>query len=164
MANPVALISDVGGVPKFYANGDLSSVGTRWTRWKRGFELFAVGKGVNNLDQRKALLLHCAGPSVQDIFYSLVVPDSVDDQNIYDLAVAALDGHFQPQNNAAFERSQFRAMVQLPSETVDQYITRLRQKAVYCDFHNVDENVRDQIIKKCYSQVTTLTKETFRKK
>ena len=112
MANPDALISDVGGVPKFYANGDLSSVGTRWTRWKHGFELFAVGKGVNILDQRKALLLHCAGPSVQDIFYSLVVPDLVDDQNIYDLAVAALDGHFQPQSNAAaFERSQFRAML-----------------------------------------------------
>ena len=104
------------------------------------------------MDQRKALLLHCAGPSVQDIFYSLAVPDLVDDQNIYDLAVAALDGHFQPQNNAAFERSQFRAMVQLPSETVDQYIIRLRQKAVYCDFHNVDENIRDQIIDKCYSQ------------
>jgi hypothetical protein len=60
MANPDALISDVGGVPKFYANGDLSSVGTRWTRWKCGFELFAVGKGVTILDQRKALLLHCA--------------------------------------------------------------------------------------------------------
>ena len=112
MANPDALISDVGGVPKFYANGDLSSVGTRWTRWKRGFELFAVGKGVNNLDQKKALLLHSAGPSVQDIFYSLVVPDPVDDQNVYDLAVEALDGHFQPQSNAAaFERSQFRAML-----------------------------------------------------
>jgi hypothetical protein len=61
MTNPDALISDVGGVPKFYANGDLSSVGTRWTRWKRGFELFAVGKGVNNLHQKKALLLHSAG-------------------------------------------------------------------------------------------------------
>jgi hypothetical protein len=40
------------------------------------------------------------------------VPDPVDDQNVYDLAVAALDEHFQPQNNAAFERSQFRTMVQ----------------------------------------------------
>ena len=80
------------------------------------------------------------------------VPDPVDDQNVYDRAVAALDEHFQPQNNAAFERSQFRAMVQLPSETVDQYIRQLRLKAVYCDFHNVDENIRDQIIEKCYSQ------------
>ena len=43
-------------------------------------------------------------------------------------------------------------MVQLPSETVHQCITRLRQKSVYCDFHNVDENTCDQIIEKCYSQ------------
>ena len=43
-------------------------------------------------------------------------------------------------------------MVQLPSETVHKCITRLRQKSVYCDFHNVDENIRDQIIEKCYSQ------------
>jgi hypothetical protein len=148
MTNPVALISDVGGVSKFDANGAISSAGTRWTRWKRAFELFAVGKGVNNLEQKKALPLHLAGPSVQDIFYTLVVPDPVDDQNVYDLAVAALDGHFQPQNNAALER----ATVQLPSETVNQYITRLRQNAVYCDFHIVDENIRDQIIEKCYSQ------------
>jgi hypothetical protein len=55
MANPAALIGDVGVVPKFDASGDISSVGTRW---QRGFELFAVGRGVNNLDQKKALLLH----------------------------------------------------------------------------------------------------------
>jgi hypothetical protein len=53
MTNPVALISDVVGVSKFDANGAISSVGTRWTRWKRAFELFAVGKGVNNLEQTK---------------------------------------------------------------------------------------------------------------
>ena len=93
-------------------------------------QIFAVGKSVNNLDQKKALLLHSAGPSVQDIFYTLGVPDPVDDQNVYDFAVAALDGHFQPQNNAAFERSQFCAMVQLPSEMVDQYTTRLRLSIV----------------------------------
>jgi hypothetical protein len=102
MANPAALIGDVGVVPKFDESGDISSVGTRW---QRGFELFAVGRGVNNLDQKKGLLLHSAGPSVHDIFYTLVVPDPVDDQNVYDLAVAALDGYIQSQNNAAFERS-----------------------------------------------------------
>jgi hypothetical protein len=91
-------------------------------------------------------------PSFDPKYLHLSQLQKVRSQNIYDLAVAALDGHFQPQNNAAFERSQFRAMVQLPSETVDQYIIRLRQKAVYCDFHNVDENIRDQIIEKCYSQ------------
>ncbi|CAC5385616.1 unnamed protein product [Mytilus coruscus] len=43
-------------------------------------------------------------------------------------------------------------MTQTSSETVEQYITRLRQKAVFCNFHNIDENIRDQVIDKCYSQ------------
>lgn len=43
-------------------------------------------------------------------------------------------------------------MTQTSSETVEQYITRLRQKAVFCNFHNINENFRDQVIDKCYSQ------------
>jgi hypothetical protein len=43
-------------------------------------------------------------------------------------------------------------MEQQPSETVELYITRLRQKAIYCNFADVDENIRDQIIEKCSSK------------
>ena len=43
-------------------------------------------------------------------------------------------------------------MEQKPSETIEQYITRLRQKAIYCNFNNVDENTRDQMIEKCSSK------------
>lgn len=43
-------------------------------------------------------------------------------------------------------------MVQLPTESIDQYVTRLRQKADYCQFgDNIDENIRDQVIEKCLS-------------
>ena len=40
----------------------------KWRRWKRAFELFVVGKGVTDNTQKRALLLHCAGIDVQDIF------------------------------------------------------------------------------------------------
>jgi len=43
-------------------------------------------------------------------------------------------------------------MEQKPSETVEQYITRLRQKAIYYSFADVDENIRDQNIEKCSSK------------
>ena len=75
-----------------------------------------------------------------------------EEETVYDATVRALDAHFTPKVNSAFERSQFRAMTQTSSEAVEQYITRLRQKAVFCDFHNIDENIRDQVIEKCYSQ------------
>eukprot|EP00794_Sanderia_malayensis_P001495 gene1495-1651_t len=43
-------------------------------------------------------------------------------------------------------------MAQLPTESIDPYVTRLRQRADYCRFENkVDENTRDQVIEKCLS-------------
>ena len=43
-------------------------------------------------------------------------------------------------------------MAQLHTESIDQYVTRLRQKADYCQFGDkVDENIRDQVIEKCLS-------------
>ena len=42
-------------------------------------------------------------------------------------------------------------MTQSSEETVDQFICRLRQQAKSCDFADVDEMIRDQVIEKCYS-------------
>ena len=40
-------------------------------------------------------------------------------------------------------------MQQTEGETIDQFVCRLYQKAISCDFANVDEAIRDQIIEKC---------------
>ncbi|CAC5363364.1 unnamed protein product [Mytilus coruscus] len=49
-------------------------------------------------------------------------------------------------------------MIQSSSETIEQYITRLRQRADTLDFGNqnaIDERIRDQIIDKCLSHHLT---------
>ncbi|CAB3999024.1 Neural cell adhesion molecule 1, partial [Paramuricea clavata] len=38
---------------------------------------------------------------------------------------------------------------QKENETIDQFVCRLRQKSISCEFTNVDEAIRDQIIEKC---------------
>ena len=46
----------------------------------------------------------------------------------------------------------FRQIAQDSSETVDQFVCRLRQRALSCDFGaNEDDYIRDQLIDKCYS-------------
>ncbi|XP_062600099.1 uncharacterized protein K02A2.6-like [Saccostrea cucullata] len=152
MADAKPILTDVSRIDKFDPHGDVNSVGIRWTRWARAFELFASGKGIEDPAQKKALMLHEAGMDVQDIFYTLEVPEPGDGENVYGVALATLNKHFTPQVNHTFERSQFRAMAQTATETVEQFITRLRQKAVYCNFTNIDESIRDQVIEKCYSQ------------
>lgn len=118
MAEARPVITDVGGIPKFDTNGDINLMGPRWNRWKCGFELFAVGKGVVDPEQKKALLLHTAGISVQDIYFTLQIAEPGEEETVYDVTVRALDTHFTPQVNSAFERSQFRAMTQTSSENV----------------------------------------------
>ena len=42
-------------------------------------------------------------------------------------------------------------MKQLESETCDDFATRLRQKAEYCDFYDKDKELKSQIIQRCKS-------------
>ena len=71
-------------------------------------------------------------------------PVVADGETIYSVMVTKLNEHFLPKVNKTYERSIFRSMNQLQSESIDQFITRLRQRAVYCDFGNVDEMITQQ--------------------
>ena len=95
------------------------------------------------------MLLHCAGPDVQDIFTTL--PDTGTDTD-YDAAVQALNTYFVPKVNAAFARQTFHKITQNDVETIQQFSTRLRNAAKDCDFaHDRDNQIRDAILSKCKS-------------
>ena len=74
----VLLAIDAGktGIGPFDCHRDPATVGSRWESWLNSFEQFADGKGLlidgdtmGTVKQRqRALLLHHAGPDVQDIF------------------------------------------------------------------------------------------------
>ena len=66
--------------------------------------------------QRRALLLHCAGLDVQDIFDVLPNTGGAKD---YQKAEDALTAHFVTQINIPYEQHLFREMVQKENETVD---------------------------------------------
>lgn len=149
-----AIMTDLGGIPTFDCHGDQTTVGVRWTKWRRAFELFIAGKGVKDAAQKKALLLHCGGMEMQDIFFTFTLEDPGENQTVYDVAMKKLDDHFKPQVNDAYERHLFRAMKQSQNETIDQFVTRLRQKAEFCGYGTkTDESIRDQVIEKCSSSV-----------
>ena len=143
-------LSDAHGLKPF-ACSESAGISVRWERWLRDFELFATGKGVKNVDHKKALLLRTAGLNVQDIHFSLTEEGGSDS---FPKAKATLNKYFKPQANVPYERPCFRETSQLANETVEQFVTRLRQKAQTCEFRDaatVDEQIRDQVISKCLS-------------
>ena len=66
----VVIAADLGGISNFDIHGDPTTVGVRWKKWKRSFELLVVGKGVQKVAQNKALLLRCGGLQMQDVYYT----------------------------------------------------------------------------------------------
>ena len=95
------------------------------------------------------MLLHFAGPAVDEIFDTL--PDTGEAKD-YDKAVEALNAYFIPQINTANEEYNFRQAKQRDNETLDAYHTRLRQLSQNCSFADVDKEIKNQIIIGCSSQ------------
>lgn len=118
-------------IGKFDCYSNPSTLGTRWKRWLKLFELFADAQGLliasdsdKNKQRRRAQLLHYAGPDVQDIFYTL--GNTGEDSN-YKAAVDALNAYFIPQVNSTLARHAFRQLKQEENETVAQFVTGLRR-------------------------------------
>ena len=140
------VVTDVGGLPCFNSKDDPTTLGSRWKRWKCAFQLYLTSKGVTADGQKLALLLHMAGIDFQDVYYTLV---SEAEEKTFQQSIQNLDNYFTPKANVSFERHVFRQMEQGPSETVDQFVCRLRQKATLCDFSDVDEAIQGVGIPSC---------------
>ena len=95
------------------------------------------------------MLLHLAGPDVQEIFTTLT---ETGDATNYASAVEALNAYFVPQVNSAFARQTFHRITQNPGETVQQFVTCLRKAAKDCDFDSdTDNQTRDALLNNCTS-------------
>lgn len=89
-----------------------------WHDGSNGREVSSYsGKGVTNTTQKRALLLHSAGPEIQDTSYTL--EDMGAD---YQTALNKLDEYFKPKGNVLYGHHMFHHMEQQHGETTDQYL------------------------------------------
>jgi hypothetical protein len=104
----------------------------------------------NTKIRRRALLLHHAGTDVQDVFSTLEDTGGSED---YVKAVDALNNYFVPQVNTTFARQSFYQISQNNGETVQQFVTRLRQTAKDCAFGaDMANQLRDAVLSRCTSE------------
>jgi hypothetical protein len=157
------------GIRSFECYNDPATLGTRWTRWLTAFTFHADGKGLiiedlraNNDDnavfnrsqnitrqRRRALLLHLAGPEVQDIFSTL---QNTGEAIEYAPCVTALNEYFVPQVNVPYARQLFSAAEPTEGETFQQFSTRLRKLALDSNYGaDTDNHIRDALLWKCKS-------------
>ena len=90
--------------PPFDVHAD-GNTGHRWKKWLGRFERLLVAMNITDKKQQRAMLLHFAGPAVDEIFDTLSDTDEAKD---YDKAIEALNAYFIPHVNTAFEEYNFR--------------------------------------------------------
>lgn len=144
---------------------DTSSIGTRWTKWKRSLELYMDVNCIVLPSRKKAYLLHYAGQEVQDIFYDIDGHDAAAPvgSDVYREAVRLLDNHFAPLTSIPYDRFVFRNIKQEESESVEKFASRLREQGRLCEYGvALDIRITEQIFDHC--RMTELREAILKKK
>ena len=131
--------------PAFEVHLD-GNTGPRWKKWITRFERLLTAMNITDKQQKKALMLHFAGPEVYEILDMVEDPDTETD---YKGAIEKLTEFFAPQTNVAYEVYNFRQARQNQGESLDSYHVRLRQLAKTCDFVDIDKEIKEHIILSC---------------
>ncbi|XP_065080271.1 uncharacterized protein LOC135703086 [Ochlerotatus camptorhynchus] len=166
MANSLDMIRFLGlQMQVFDYASHTDDVGIEWRKWLKSFETMVRASRISDEEWKKDLLLHYAGPNVQQLFDTLPdlpssemrgplmnVDNYTPNMTSYEEAAAKLNAFFLPKENSTYERHLLRQMKQKVDESIDSFTVRLRVQAERCGFGDkVEENVKDQIIENCQS-------------
>lgn len=151
-------MSNLPAIEQFDCNGEPCSLGIRWEKWKRAFQIYLSALGISESIKKRAILLHTGGIALQEIFYN--IPGAYIDENsqgneekdVFDVALEKLDLYFSPKQSKIYERHLFRLLKQEDDEKFEKFLVRLRHQADKCKFTDVDSNLIDQITEKCKSK------------
>ena len=102
-------LSGLPGLPAFDAVGEPATLAQRWTTWKAEFELYVTASRISDATQKRALLLHLAGPKVRDIFNNSIPAEVRGGAKDYDKAMDSLYDHFKHRKNAPMALQTFLA-------------------------------------------------------
>lgn len=99
--------------------------------------------GVKRCDKRETEsgIVQCCTHKVWNYKKSFILVRE-DRETPFKDCLATLDNHFTRKANVPFN------VQQLDSETIDQFVCRLRQRAILCEIPDKDDAIRDQIIEK----------------
>ena len=133
--------------PPFDINLEPTALGVQWKKWIQKLENLFLAMDVKDTKRQKALFLHYGGSDLSDIYYTLQSEDDIEFKHVK----VKLDTYFEPKVNVTFETYTFRQLSQDEDESIDKFVTRLREAAGRCNFHDKDRETKDQIVQKCYS-------------
>lgn len=121
------------------------NISENFKKWKRQYEVYIVASGSSQKDEKiqTAILLHCAGPQILEI-YDQFTWENEGDNNKPDKVLKKLEAYCNPRKNEVLESHRFWNVPL--QEPFDNFLTELRTRADSCNFKEKDRMIRDKIV------------------
>ncbi|XP_063829223.1 uncharacterized protein LOC135078624 [Ostrinia nubilalis] len=131
--------SAIGNIKEFNLNTDT------WSSYIKRIKAFFT---VNNIkvNVQTSYLITLVGNETYDLMTVLCSPDEPENKT-FDELVDIVEKHINPKASDMAERMKLRACLQNQSETVNEYLLRLKKLAMTCKFkgqESLEENLREQ--------------------
>ena len=152
LATPTIVYSnDLQGIKAPNFNRDAPDLTRHFNTFKRYCELILSTPTYASKPGKETVnfMLLWMGPQAVEIFDNwshLTVAQKETPSDVWD----AFQSYFEPKSNFRLARFQLRDINQSASETIDNYLVRLKVQAQKCNFgtpEQIDDNILDQLIK-----------------
>lgn len=126
-------------------------VNSSWSMYQERVEFYFVANGITDNEIKRAVLLTAIGDKAYGILRSLVTPLFPKDLS-FDQISAKLRAHFEPKPNEIVQRFHFRSRMQKKDESIADFVADLRKLSENCNFLELDNMIRDQIVCGVYDE------------
>ena len=114
-------------------------------KWKRQLEVYMEASGANNKPKQRqtAIILHCAGPQVLEV-YDHFHFEADNDKNDPAKVLEKLEEYCNPRENEVLQSFRFW---NIPfHEPFDVFLTELYSRAASCNSKEKERMIRDKIV------------------
>ena len=126
------------------------NLGPRWDKWTKRLDQFFIASGLkvgDSASKMEAILFLFGGVRLAEI-HGILTADAPTGTatDVYSQACGKLKAHFEPKRNHMMEQFNFGRTKQRTTETVENYVTRLRILAKYCEFADSDKAILTHVV------------------
>ena len=121
------------------------NIAENYRKWRREVDVYLLATGASKKDapQQAAIILHCAGSQMIDIFEQLEF-DNADDRHKPDPVLNKIEEYCNPRKNEVLETFRFWNIA--PKRPFSVFLQEIRAQADNCNFSEKDRMIRDKIV------------------
>ncbi|XP_031789191.1 uncharacterized protein LOC116418285 [Nasonia vitripennis] len=116
-----------------------------WELFEEKLDCLFIAKNITDNKVKVATLVTKLGPEPHALLKQLIAPTKIIDSKYEDLT-KALSEHLKPKPSEVMERCTFHTSKQESHESIMDFIARLKKLATHCNFTELDNAIRDQLV------------------